>query len=496
MADAGIDVGRSMLAGGLWTAALRWALRGLGLISTVILARLLSPGDFGLVAMAMTVIGLVEVLGQAGQIGALIRHRDPTRAHYDSIWTMSILVGAVLTLLLWAAADPAALYFHEPRAVWLIRVLALRTLVGGFENVGVVDFRRDLRFDREFVFLFLQRILSVLLTIGAAFWLRDWRALAVGILGGRVLGVVLSYVLHPYRPRLCVSRIGEMLSFSGWMLAVNIAQYVNDKADELAVGGLGSPAAMGIYNVAADTATAPTAETVLPVTRALFPIFARIRDDAAAMRGAYLDVLSATCMLSVAIGGGTALVAGDFVTVVLGAKWLAAVPLVRVLAIAGGLFAIMQNGIPVLTAIGHERLAAKLTATRGAMTLLGVGVAGYFGDVMTIACARVVVTLVFIPGIFLTLGRVLPITLGDMLASLWRPLAAGIVMAACVLTVHAAAPDIPFLRLAIDVATGAIAYTAATLLAWMLAGWPKGLEAAVVGWVLSRPKGRRSRASI
>ena len=494
MAEAKLNVGRSLLSGGIWMVALRWSVRGIGLINTFILARLLSPGDFGLIAMAMAVIGLVEVLGYAGQQMALIRHPAPTRAHYDSVWTLSILLAAVLTLLIWAAAGPAALYFHNPQIVWLVRILALRTLVGGFSNVGVVAFRRELRFNREFVYWFSQRVMTSLITIGFALWLRDWRALAAGILGGRMLGVALSYAMHPYRPRLCFTRIREVLAFSGWMLTVNISQYINDRADELAVGSLGSPTAMGVYNVAADTATAPTAETVLPVLQALFPVFARIRDDPAALRAAYLDVLSASCILSVAIGGGVALVAGDFVQVVLGPKWLAVVPLMRVLAIAGGLFAIMQNGIPVLTAIGHERLAAQLTVSRAVSLLLAVGAAAVFGDAMTIAYARVAITLVFIPGIFLTLARVLPITLGDMLARIWRPVAAGCVMAVCVLAVHAAAPDVPALRLAIDAATGAAAYTGATLLFWGLAGRPAGPEAAAISWIRARPVLCRLRA--
>jgi len=485
MADAEPHVGRSLVRGGAWMVAARWGLRGLGLVNTFIVARLLSPGDFGLVAMAMATIGLLEVPIQAGQDMALIRHRNPSRVHYDSIWTFSIFVGAILTLLLWVVADPAALYFQEPRVAWLIRVLALRPLIGGFENIGMVDFRRDLRFDRVFIFMVLQRLFASLITITIALLLHDWRALVAGILGGRVLGVAFSYVIHPYRPRLCTGAIREMLAFSGWMVSVNICQYINDKADELAVGSLGSPATMGLYNVGADVAAAPTAETVLPATEALFPVFARIRDDTAAMRAGYLDVLSVVCILSVSIGGGMALVAEDFVSVVLGAKWSAAVPIVRVLAIAGGLFAIMQNGIPVLTATGHERLAAQLTATRAAVTLLGVAVAAYFGDAMTIAYARLLVTLAFIPGIFLALGRVLPVKVGDLIARLWRPVIAGGVMAACVLAVHSRAPDIPVIRLTIDTAIGVIAYPATIVLLWTLAGRPRGPEAAVVNRFMS-----------
>jgi lipopolysaccharide exporter len=488
---AGLDVGRSLVRGSAWMVALRWGLRVLGLVNTFILARLLTPADFGLVAMAMVVIGLIEVLGQTGQNLALIRHVDPTREHFDSVWTLGILIAAGLTALLWAVAPLAAWYFHEPRARDMIELLALRTLLGGFQNVGVVAFRRELRFDRDFAYQFLQRTLVVGVTIACALWLRDWRALAAGILGGQVLGVASSYLMHPYRPRLCVRRIREILAFSGWMLAVNLAQYVNGRADQFVVGGIAGPAAMGLYNVAADAGTAPAMEITLPVARALFPVFAKIRDDAAAVRTAFLDLFAAVCMVSIAVGLGTALVAEDFVAVALGPRWGAAVPLVRLLAIAGGLYGIMQAAIPVMSALGHARLSAEVTASRAASMVAAVAAAAALGDIETIAWARTLITLVFIPGIFLAIARVMPVSLGDMASRGWRPLAAGAVMAAVVLAAHAAVPAIPALRLLTDSAAGAASYAAALLLLWWLAGRPGGLEAALVARVRRRLAPRR-----
>ncbi len=474
--------------------ALRWLIRGVGVISTFILARLLAPHDFGLVAMAMTVISLVSFLNYAGQKMALVRHHNPTREHFDSVWTLSIMLAFGITLILWAVAGPAELYFHEPRVTWLIRILALSVLIGGFENVGLVNFDRDLRFDRIFVYRFVQRVITTVVTIGAAIWLGDWRALVIGALAGRAIGVALSYAMHPYRPRLCVTKIREVLSFSGWMLAIGLSQYASDNSDQWAVGSLGSPTAMGAYTVAFDAATAPTSETVVPATQALFPVFARIRDDAAALRSGYLNVLSVTCVLSIAFGGGVALVAEDFVRVCLGAQWMMAVPLVRALGIAGGLYTMMHNGIPVLTATGNERLAARLTATRGVATILGVGGAALFGDVLMIAYARVLITLLYLPSVFAVVTRVLPVTWGDLVGRLWRPLSAGIAMAGAVLTVHAMAPDVPTIRLAIDVATGAVTYTVVLLGLWAVAGFPGGLEASAVSWLSSVRLPRRRRA--
>jgi O-antigen/teichoic acid export membrane protein len=250
-----LDVNRSLATGGAWMLGLRWGLRGLGLVNTLVLARLLTPADFGLVAMAMVVIGMIEMLGQTGQGLALIRIPNPTRDHYDSAWTLTLIIAAGLTLVLWAIAPLAAMYYHEPRAEFMVRLMTLRTLMGGFQNIGVIDFRRDLRFAREFSFQFLQRALVIAVTIVAAVALRDWRALVIGILGGQFLGIISSYMMSPYRPRPCVRRIPQMLAFSLWTLVTAIAQYINGRADQFVIGGITGAGALGIYNVAEDAAT-------------------------------------------------------------------------------------------------------------------------------------------------------------------------------------------------------------------------------------------------
>jgi O-antigen/teichoic acid export membrane protein len=480
MSEAPLNVGRALAQGSAWMVALRWSVRGLGLVSAFVLARLLSPADFGLVAMAMVVVGLVEVFGQAGQQLALIRIPQPTRADYDSAWTLGIIVAVAVTLVLWAVAPLTALYFHEPRATWLVRLLALRPLLAGLDNIGVVAFRSELRFSREFAFQVLQRFGVMGVTIGGAVLLRNQWALVAGILGGQLLGVALSYWLHPYRPRLSLARARGLLSFSGWMLLVNVAQYVHDKADEMVVGGIASADAMGRYAVSSDAGTAPTIEVVLPATRALFPVFARISDDRAAVRAAYLDVFAAACLISVATGTGMALVAGDFVRVAFGSQWLAAVPLVRILAVAGGLYGIMHNGITVLGATGHARLSGLLTASRSVALVPALIVAGLFGGVAGIAAARTLMTLLFIPGICIAIARVLPVTLGDMALRTWRPLLAAIAMVGVVLAVQTAAPDIAWLRLGLAIGAGALAYLGTVLLLWRAAGRPAGLEAALL----------------
>lgn len=480
------NVTHSLVRSSAWMVALRWTLRSIGLVSTFILARLLSPEDFGLAAMAVLVIGLVEVFGQTGQILALIRHPDPQREHFDTVWTMSILIGAAITAILWLLAPLAADFFHEPRATGIIEVLALRAFIGGFENIGVVAFRKDLQFSKEYGYQVAQRVITFIFTITVALWLQSYWALVLGILGGRVVAVIVSYLVHPYRPRLCLTKVAEIWSFSAWMLLVHVAQFGQEKVDEFVVGNTTDAATMGNYNVAADAATAPTVELVLPASRALFPIFSRIAADKQALADAYLGVFATTAMVVCATSTGVMLVAADFVTVLLGPRWSQAVPLVEWLAMSGAFYAIMQSAITLLGASGHARTSAGLAVMRAALTIPAIIVASRLGSVETIAATRMIVTLAFVPGVFIALARIIPLRPVDVLTRLWRPVLSALAMAVTVMLLHPHLPELPPLRLVLEVGTGAAVYAATLLSLWGLAGRPPGPEHALFSAMLPK----------
>src|SRR5436190_8292926 len=184
-----------MLKGSAWLIGLRWAVRLTGVLSTLILARLLTPHDFGVVAIAMILVGLLETLGWTGQELALIRHRTPTSEHYNTAWTISALIGVGIAIVIYASAPLVPMYFHEDRAIAVMQWLALRPLLSGLENIGTVDFQRDLRFDRVFGYLFYTKVLSFLVTLAAALVLRNYWALVIGTVAGQASRTILSYCL-------------------------------------------------------------------------------------------------------------------------------------------------------------------------------------------------------------------------------------------------------------------------------------------------------------
>lgn len=478
------SVQQRLIRGSAWMIAWRWSIRGIGLVSTIALARLLTPADFGLIAMATLVVGLIEVFGDAEFKLAIIRHPNPTREHLDTAWTLAICTGAAVALVLAAVAPLGAAYFHEPRAIPLIRFLALRAFIDGFENIGVALILRRQDFARDFRYQMYQRVTTFFATIILAVVLQSYWALAIGIVGGRALSVGLSYTVHSYRPRISLSKVRDIWSFSAWMLISNIGNFAATRVDEATVGGLAGTNAMGHYNVAADVATAPTFELILPTERALFPVLASIVQDATKLKSAYMNVLSAVAIVSCATGVGVALVAKDMVIVVLGSQWNASAPLITWLALSAVVWGICHGIITVLNVAGRTQVTARLVWVRLAIFLPSFVLAGVSWGAEGVAVARFVAMLVFGPLLFLALQQVISVSAIEIIQRVWRPTAAAAFMAIAVEILHASWIAAAPLRLLYDVAIGAITFPSALMLLWAAFGRPPGLEAAVAEYLL------------
>ncbi|MFB3077097.1 MAG: oligosaccharide flippase family protein, partial [Lysobacterales bacterium] len=227
------EINRGMAKGAAWMVAMRFSMRGIGLVSTVILARLLVPADFGLVAMATIIFGLIEVMSQFGFGVFLIQKQNAGHDYYDTAWTLSILRGAVTCGLLFVIAMPVADFFGDPRLVEIFYVLALVALVRSIGNVGVIDFQKNLTFGKDFKLHVAVKLAAFCVTITAAILLRNYWALVIGIATAGFVRVALSYMMHPYRPRLSLARWREIMHFSKWLLANNVLGFLNRQSDGL-----------------------------------------------------------------------------------------------------------------------------------------------------------------------------------------------------------------------------------------------------------------------
>ena len=473
--------GTHMLRGSAWMVGLRWAIRLTGVVSTIILARLLTPKDFGVVAIAMIVVGMFEILSMTGQSMAIIRHSDPSREHYDTAWTISVIIGCAIAAGIVIAAPLSNFYFHDERAISVMQCLALRPLISGLENIGVVDFNRDLRFGRVFGYNFYAKLLSFSVTVTLAFVLRNYWALVAGILCGQSARTVLSYAMHSYRPRISFSKISEMWSFSIWIFIRSLGAYFLSKVDVIAVGGATGTVSMGRYTIADDVASSPTNEIVHPIVGVLFPVMARYRNDPARLRQLYLQMLGWALIIGVSTGIGIWLVAPDMVSLVLGEKWVSITPLVGWLAVTATISVATSGAYTTLDVIGVPHLGARLLWFSFVVLAAAMFPVAYITkDLLDLVIVRFVVTIFLTLPVLFVAGRCIGIRLRDQAAAFWRPLSAGGAMALAVWSINQILAVAGPVRLGLDIGVGVIVYVGTLLALWNISGRPLSAERDVI----------------
>jgi lipopolysaccharide exporter len=477
------NVDHQMAKGAGWMVLARLLDRSLGLVSIMVLARLLVPADFGLLAMASSIIAIIELLAMFGFDVALIQNPAAGRDHYDTAWTFGIIFATVIAASQVAMAAPAAWFYDEPRLEPVIRCLALGTLVAGFENIGIVAFRKELRFRKDFNLTLAKKIATFAVTIPAALILHSYWALVIGQVVGRLAGTILTYVVHAYRPRLSLSARRDLFQFGKWLVANNILNFMGSRCSDFLVGKAAGARQLGLFNLAYEIATLPSTDLIAPMNRAIFPGYAiKAAADTEALRRSYLTVISLVALVGVPAGIGTAALAGLLVPVVLGPAWIDAAPCVAVLALYGVLLAIKSNNHYVYLALGRPWIATLLGTVQTLLLLPLVALGGAQRGAFGAAVGYVVAQAIFTPISVAILSHVLQLRLAQLARMLYRPvLAAGIMYLALGLfeqqlgsnPADGATLIVPLL---LGVAVGVIVYTTIVYALWALASKPDGAE--------------------
>jgi O-antigen/teichoic acid export membrane protein len=471
---------RHMARGALWMIAMRWLLKLIGLVNIVIIARVLTPDDLGLVAMATILVDFITTLSDGDVDMALVRSSGAGTDHYDTGWTVKIIAGLATCLMLWLCAPLAATYFNDERVRLVVEITSLRAAILGFENIGTVDFRRHLRFSGEFAYTVSQRLLTFVLVLALVFSLRNYLALAWAAPASAVVTVALSYRLVGYRPRLSLRHFRRLWTFSQWQILFNVARLVNERCDQFIIGGMGRSADVGNYYMAFDIAMMPTREIMLPAGRALLPTYAKLTHDGGELATAFRSVLGFAAIVSLAMGVGISTVAEDLTFVILGDKWAAAIPFFRLLGLFGALEGLWLMLDPYLIARHQERMLAIVNLTFACLIVPTVAVLAHTAGIGSIPVGRIGVMGLVLAGVFAAMLVRRWLTPPALVGVLWRPVIAVTLMALAIDAFHTAQAVHRVLSLAHDVSLGAVVFTAALLILWRLAGRPEGAESALV----------------
>ena len=317
----------------------------LGLVRSVILARLLLAEDFGLFGMALTVVTGLGALTNIGLDISVIKTKFKTEQelakHLDTLWTVDLIRRLLITALMLVMARPAAKFYGEGRVYELLLVLSLLPLIQGFQNIGLLIHRKEVNFKKIVRLELLTNLLTAVATIVLVLWTRHVWALVLSQLISALVGVALSYLFHPYRPRprLDNNSLRLALDFGKYAFLLGVVGYVMTMADNVLLGKLYSAAILGTYVIAYNLAVLPLHGVGMAIVNVTFPAYAEIAGgeitggERIRLERAFVRVFATSSTL-LSLTTALLLLLGDEIVVFLyGSKWAAAGTILRILAL-------------------------------------------------------------------------------------------------------------------------------------------------------------------
>jgi len=469
----GDQISQRVIHAGLWVFALQVANRLFGLTRTIVLARVLSPNDFGLFGIALLALSALNTFSQTGFQQALIQKKGDIRPYLDTAWTVQVIRGVVLAGILFGIAPYVASFFGEPAAALLLRVLGLSAVFQGFTNIGVVHFQKELEFHKRFIYMFSGTLADLGVAISAALILRNAWALVFGLLAGNFVRMVVSYFIRLYRPRLGFDKqqFKQLFGFGKWILASSVIMFLVTQGDGILVGKLLGMSALGFYQLAYRISNMPVTEITQVISQVTFPAYSKLQDSVSKLRSAYFNVLQLTAFISMPLAGLVFVLAPDFTKIFLGKKWLPMVPAMQVLGFLGAIRAIGATLGPVYNAKGRPDYPAKFNLVRLVFVMILISPLtihfGIVGTALTVLLATFVqnVVLIYYSSVFIQAALL------DFGKNLLPPLCSTICMAVGALFVKAPCANSIY-GLFVAIAIGISIYLSSICIASKLTGYP------------------------
>ncbi|HEU0294088.1 MAG TPA: lipopolysaccharide biosynthesis protein [Anaerolineales bacterium] len=330
-------------------------------LTTILLARLLSKSDFGVVGYAVAVIGFLDVVKDLGVGAALIYHNDE-RVIPTAFW-LNISTGLSFFLLAWFGAPFVGLFFNDSRAIWVTRVLALSFPLNAIASIQETLLIKDLAFNQKFIPDFARAISKGVLSIGLAFaGFGPW-SIILGQLGGLIVSGVILWRMIPWRLTFEFSRTwaGSLLRYGLPLVSMNVISVFVLNVDYLLVGRYLGAEALGVYTLAFRVPELTILQLCNIVAQVVFPVFAKIKDDADALGKGFLKTAQYVALITVPVGLGMALLSEPFVLLLFGKKWVEVVPVMRAISIYSVLISLGYNAGDVYKAQGRPGILTRLS---------------------------------------------------------------------------------------------------------------------------------------
>ena len=456
------ELRRRTVRGLLWSAAESWGAQAVSVLVFIVLSRYLAPAAFGLLGMAAVFVALVQTLVGQGMSDALVQRERLDNAHRDTAFWTALVTGAVLTAAGWAVAGSVAAFYREPTLAPVVAWLSVIVLVRSLATTQSALLRRALEFRplalRSLGGALAGGIVGVVMAVaGYGVWALVGQQLATA-----VVATALLWFASDWRPGLGVSWqcVGDLFPFGARVVGSNLVNFLNRHTDDLFIGLYLGATALGFYAVGYRLLLAATAILTGFSSAVAFPVFSRLQGEPERLRNGLYQATGLTAMLAFPTFVGAAVLAPDLITVLFGARWLEAAPVMRVLAFIGILHAVFYLTSNAFYAVGEAATVLWLNVLNAVTNVAAFWIAARWG-IVVVAAAYVLRGYLLAPLRLTLLRRAVGIEVGRYLRELRAPALATTLMAGSILGALALLPTAAVARLLVGVPLGVLVYLAA-----------------------------------
>jgi O-antigen/teichoic acid export membrane protein len=346
-----------------------------------VLAQLLTPADFGLMAVAMVAIDVLLSITDFGMIPALVQQKDVQSSHYNAAWTIGLVRALAISLIVFVTAPLIVVVVDEPQVLEIMRVLALLPTIDALASIGLAGLMRNLAF-RDLAILDIARtLLNTVISILLASTMGVW-ALVAGSIAGSMTFTVASYLLAPYRPRLTFDRqdVGPLIHYGRWIFLTSLVAVSGSAVLRIVVSRQLGAAELGLYFLAAKLAFLPTEVAIEVIGGVAFPIYARLQTRMEQAVYIFRTNLVSLAVLLIPIFSLIIVLAPGLVQYILGPSWQGADQLIQLLAVVGILGLVTDAAVPAFKGLGYPSIFMLIEAAQSALLILFVyWFTSYFG---------------------------------------------------------------------------------------------------------------------
>jgi PST family polysaccharide transporter len=449
----------------VWTGGAKWVSQLASWLAMIVVARLLTPEDFGLVGMAQIFLALVTILTEFGLGTAILTQGSLTEEHLDQLNAVAVLVGAAAVLLTCAAALPLGRFFMTPRLPMVVVVTSVVFVISAFRTVPGAVLQKELKFRYLAIVESVQAIVVAVAMVGLALLGFHYWTLVIASVLGSVVATGLTIRGRPcafatprlrtLAPILTESR-RLLLSRSAWWFQVNVDLIIIARV----LGGW----ALGVYTLASSIASLPLEKITALVNQVNAPFLAATRSDRGAMRHLLLVLTGVLAVVVFPVAAGLALVAERFVLVALGSQWAAVVAPLQILSVLAAFRCIVAALAPVVVVTGGTRLFMYVSLVEAVLMSVFLYIGSGFGVVGVALAWLLTYPFLRVP-FYWWAFRELATTPAQYLGALGPALRATAFMVVAVAGLELVLPPgwPPLAHLTAQVATGAAAYALASL---------------------------------